>query len=287
LNVKISARDSVIRLAGAARSVAAAAEVIDRLRSRLASHPHLREQDVEDAIVDVLRPREEGQRPAPDHIDVYNGEVRVTPKTAGQKAYIEAVTTHDLTFCLGPAGTGKTYLAVALATSMLKHGKIKRVALVRPAVEAGEKLGYLPGDMQAKVNPYLRPIYDAMHDMMSFDQLRRLMQTDVIEVVPLAFMRGRTLNHAAIILDEAQNCTVAQMLMFLTRLGHGSKMIVTGDDSQVDLERGVQSGLIDAVRRLQGVPGIAIVRLDKADIVRHPLVQHIVHEYGQRDEGSR
>ena len=187
----------------------------------------------------------------------------------------------DLTFCLGPAGTGKTYLAVAVSISLLKQQKIKRVVLVRPAVEAGEKLGYLPGDLQAKVNPYLRPLFDAMHDMMTFDQLKRFMQNDIIEVVPLAFMRGRTLNNAAIILDEAQNATVPQMLMFLTRLGNHAKMIVTGDDSQSDLSRGEASGFIDAVRKLEGTPGISVVRLTQHDIVRHPLVQRIVEAYGR------
>lgn len=284
LNVKISARDSVIRLNGGARAVAAAAEVIDKLRAMLATRNTLQEQDVQDVIVEVLRPQAEDRDGEAGFISVYNNQVKVTPKTKGQTQYVHAVQTHDLTFCRGPAGTGKTYLAVALATAMLKQNRIKRVVLVRPAVEAGEKLGYLPGDMQAKVNPYLRPLFDAMHDMMSFDQIKRFMQNDVIEVVPLAFMRGRTLNHAAVILDEAQNCTVSQMLMFLTRLGQGSKMIVTGDDSQVDLDRGVQSGLTDAARRLSGIEGVAVVRLDKADIVRHPLVQHIVHVYGNKED---
>jgi phosphate starvation-inducible PhoH-like protein len=169
---------------------------------------------------------------------------------------------------------------VAVALSLLKAGKLKRIVLARPAVEAGEKLGYLPGDMQAKVNPYLRPLFDAMHDMMEFEQIKRFMLNDVIEVIPLAFMRGRTLNNAAIILDEAQNATPQQMLMFLTRLGHHSKMIVTGDDSQSDLADREKSGLVDAVRRLQGIEGIAVVRLTQADIVRHRLVTKIVGAYG-------
>ena len=208
----------------------------------------------------------------------------IHPKTDGQRKYVEAIFKHDLTFCVGPAGTGKTYLAVAVGVSLLKQNRIKRIVLVRPAVEAGEKLGYLPGDMQAKVNPYLRPLFDAMHDMMTFDQIKRFVQNDVIEVIPLAFMRGRTLSSAVIILDEAQNSTVSQMLMFLTRLGHDSKMIVTGDDSQVDLPAGQTSGVRDAARRLSGVEGIAVVRLSDTDIVRHPLVQNIVEAYG--DSGS-
>jgi phosphate starvation-inducible PhoH-like protein len=205
----------------------------------------------------------------------------IVPKKGGQRRYVEAIYEDDLAFCLGPAGTGKTYLAVAVSVSMLKHQKIKRIVLVRPAVEAGEKLGYLPGDLQAKVNPYLRPLFDAMHDMMTFEQIKRFMQNDVIEVIPLAFMRGRTLNNAAIILDEAQNATIAQMLMFLTRLGHHSKMIVTGDDSQSDLPDTEPGGFTDAVRRLEGTDGVSIVRLTRHDIVRHPLVQRVVDAYAR------
>jgi len=190
----------------------------------------------------------------------------------------------DLVFCTGPAGTGKTYLAVALAVHMLKHQRAKRLILVRPAVEAGEKLGFLPGDMQAKVNPYLRPLFDALHDMMEYDQIRRFMVNDLIEVIPLAFMRGRTLNDSVIILDEAQNTTVPQMLMFLTRMGHGAKMIVTGDDSQIDLPEGTASGLVDAMLRLAGIKGLAMVRLDQGDIVRHRLVQNIVQAYARSGE---
>jgi len=220
-------------------------------------------------------------------LDVFLPSITIAPKGKGQEEYVSAIQKHDLTLCLGPAGTGKTYLAVAVAVALLKHSVIKRIMLVRPAVEAGEKLGFLPGDMQAKVNPYLRPLFDAMHDMMSFDQIKRFMQNDVIEVAPLAFMRGRTLNHAVIILDEAQNATAAQMLMFLTRLGHRSKMIVTGDDSQSDLPNGEASGFRDAVRRLEGLPGVAVVRLTKVDIVRHSLVQRVVEAYGRESNTVR
>jgi phosphate starvation-inducible PhoH-like protein len=188
---------------------------------------------------------------------------------------------HDLVLCLGPAGTGKTYLAVAVAVHLLKRAQAKRIVLVRPAVEAGERLGFLPGDLQQKVNPYLRPLFDAMHDMMTFDQLKRFMVNDVIEVIPLAYMRGRTLNNAVIILDEAQNTTPQQMLMFLTRLGQHSKMIVTGDDSQVDLEPHQKSGLIDAVQRLGHCTGVSALRLNERDIVRHRLVQDIVARYAK------
>ena len=205
--------------------------------------------------------------------------VTIVPRTERQNAYVNAIWDSDLTLCLGPAGTGKTFLAVAVAVTLLKQQAIKRIVLVRPAVEAGEKLGYLPGDMQAKVNPYLRPLFDAMHDMMPFEQAKRFMHNDIIEIVPLAFMRGRTLNKAAVILDEAQNATSAQMLMFLTRLGHHSRMIVTGDDSQSDLGSGHDCGLVDAIAKLEGIEGIAVVRLTKEDIVRHAMVQRVVEAY--------
>ncbi len=284
LNVRISARDSVIRLSGNTKSVTAAAVVIERLQARIKNRQPLSERVVGNVIQDALGSNgniSEGQ--AGDRLEVYVSGATVSPRTAGQKQYLKAVQSNDLTLCLGPAGTGKTYLAVAFAVSMLKHNAIKRIVLVRPAVEAGEKLGYLPGDLQAKVNPYLRPLMDAMHDMMGFDQIKRFMQNDIIEVIPLAYMRGRTLNKALVILDEAQNTTVSQMLMFLTRLGNESKMLVTGDDSQVDLAKGTKSGLIDAAERLRGIEGIGLVYLTKTDIVRHPLVQNIVEVYGGSD----
>ena len=266
-------------LAGDSSIVGRAAEIIQQMQETVRHRGPMSDQEVADLILSASR-REEA---VTDRIDVFSRDLQVQPRTAGQRTYVEAIAKHDLVFCLGPAGTGKTYLAVAMAAHMLKLGAIKRIVLVRPAVEAGEKLGYLPGDLQAKVNPYLRPLLDAMHDMMGFDQLRRFMANDVIEVIPLAFMRGRTLNSSAIILDEAQNATVSQMLMFLTRLGHHSKMIVTGDDSQVDLEKPEQSGLVDAVGRLREVEGISVVRLTDQDIVRHRLVQNIVNAYGSRN----
>jgi len=221
-----------------------------------------------------------------DRLRVYAGGRRIEPRTANQRLYIEAIRDHDLVFGIGPAGTGKTYLAVAAAVHMLKSGRIRRLILVRPAVEAGEKLGFLPGDLEQKVNPYLRPLFDALHDMMDFATLKRFMLSDVVEVVPLAFMRGRTLNDAAIILDEAQNTTVGQMQMFLTRMGERSKMIVTGDTTQIDLPEPRASGLIDAARRLRRTPGVAFVTMERADIVRHELVQRIVDAYGRRDEDA-
>ncbi len=286
LGVRITARDAHVRLSGEAGAVGRAAAVIERLQGLLREHPCLSDEHITDAIADAAREDSEAAR-SPERIDVYAKHGTITPKTDGQRDYVRAIAEHDLVFCLGPAGTGKTYLAVAMAVSMLKASRIKRIVLVRPAVEAGEKLGFLPGDMQAKVNPYLRPLFDAMHDMMTFDQIKRFMQNDVIEVIPLAYMRGRTLNNSVVILDEAQNTTASQMLMFLTRLGHHSKMIVTGDDSQIDLADGRLSGLIDAVRRLRGIHGISVVRLHELDIVRHRLVQSIVGAYADgRGTGS-
>jgi phosphate starvation-inducible protein PhoH and related proteins len=279
LDVQIFARDSHVKITGSAKSVARAAAVLRKLQRLAAGDGHLTPTHVAEAIASAAV-EEEGE--TGELLDVFVPGQVIRAKTPGQQRYIEAIRTHDMVFCLGPAGTGKTYLAVAVAAHLLKHERMNRLVLVRPAVEAGEKLGFLPGDMQAKVNPYLRPLLDAMHDMMNFDQIQRFMSNDLIEIIPLAFMRGRTLNDCIIILDEAQNATVAQMLMFLTRMGHGSKVIVTGDDSQIDLPEGVTSGLVDARQRLAGIKGIAFVRLDKQDIVRHRLVQNIVEAYEKK-----
>jgi phosphate starvation-inducible PhoH-like protein len=208
------------------------------------------------------------------------GEVR--GRTPAQTRYLENMATHDITFGIGPAGTGKTYLAVACAVDALERSAVQRIVLTRPAVEAGEKLGFLPGDLGQKVDPYLRPLYDALHDLMGFEKVQKAFERQQIEIAPLAFMRGRTLNHAFVILDEAQNTTVEQMKMFLTRIGFGSKAVVTGDVSQIDLPRTELSGLIDAERVLKRVQGIAITRLSSADVVRHPLVARIVDAYDAR-----
>ncbi|MEW6249390.1 MAG: PhoH family protein [Planctomycetota bacterium] len=274
--VQIQARNTTVRILGDPPAVARAAAAVERLQEQLRHRSDLDADTVRD-VLDEVDDRE--GRTSPEQIAVFARDAQIVPKTDGQRHYLQAMLENDLVFCLGPAGTGKTYLAVAVAVSLLKHGETKRIVLVRPAVEAGEKLGFLPGDLQAKVNPYLRPLFDAMHDMMTFDQLKRFMVSDIIEVIPLAYMRGRTLNSAVVILDEAQNTTPSQMLMFLTRLGHHSKMIVTGDDSQVDLEPNQPSGLIDAVQRLRATPGVEIVRLTDMDIVRHRLVQAIVARY--------
>ncbi len=207
----------------------------------------------------------------------------IRPRTPGQARYLEALLSHDLVVGLGPAGTGKTYLAVAVGVSLLARGEIDRLILSRPAVEAGERLGFLPGDMKEKVDPYLRPLYDALHDMLPGEQIQRRIDEGVIEVAPLAFMRGRTLAHSYVILDEAQNCTPMQMKMFLTRLGEGARMAVTGDPTQTDLPDGQTSGLADARGILEGVEGVAIREFTDADVVRHPLVQRIVRAYAARD----
>ena len=276
-DVRISARDNAVRISGTSEAVQRAAHVIERIQDALRTRASLSDDFVTEVIEQATQ---DGHGSSESTIDVFLSSRTIVPRSDGQRAYLEAIRGNDLTCCVGPAGTGKTYLAVAESVSLLKRQKIERIVLVRPAVEAGEKLGYLPGDLQAKVNPYLRPLFDAMHDMMSFDQIRRFMQNDVIEVVPLAFMRGRTLNNAAIILDEAQNTTVSQMLMFLTRMGNHSKMIVTGDDSQSDLPEDEPSGFTDALDKLMGTESVAVVRLERSDIVRHVLVQRIVEAYG-------
>jgi phosphate starvation-inducible PhoH-like protein len=206
------------------------------------------------------------------------------PRTLRQKKYVDAMERHDLTFALGPAGTGKTFLATVLAVRMLTERKVERLILTRPAVEAGERLGFLPGDLQQKVDPYLRPLYDALHSLLGAEKTTVLLEKGVIEVAPLAYMRGRTLSDAFVILDEAQNTTPAQMRMVLTRLGERSRMVVTGDITQVDLPSTVQSGLVEASEVLEGVEGVAVCRLTAADVVRHPLVQRVVEAYARRDE---
>ena len=286
LDVQVFAREDQVKITGSAKSVSKAASVLQQLQQAIGRGQAIGESTVAEALAAGEQASGGG-----GGLDVYTAGQPVAPKTAGQQRYVEAMQSCDLVFCTGPAGTGKTYLAVATAVHMLKHQQSRRLILVRPAVEAGEKLGFLPGDMQAKVNPYLRPLFDALHDMMEYDQIRRFLVNDVIEVIPLAFMRGRTLNDSVIILDEAQNTTVLQMLMFLTRMGHGSKMIVTGDDSQVDLPEGTPSGLLDAKGRLTGIKGLAFVHLERQDIVRHRLVQNIVEAYASRgravDRSSR
>ncbi|HEC62844.1 MAG TPA: PhoH family protein [Candidatus Acetothermia bacterium] len=217
-----------------------------------------------------------------DVVQVTHWGETIRPKTAGQRRYVAAIHQHDVVFAIGPAGTGKTYLAVAVALGYLKRGEVKRIVLTRPAVEAGEELGFLPGDIMQKVNPYLRPLYDAIYDMIPVSEFEKYLSTGRVEIAPLAFMRGRTLNHAFVILDEAQNTTHTQMKMFLTRLGFDSKAVITGDITQVDLE-GRVSGLTEVQDILAGIPGIAFVYLDRRDVVRHPLVKAIIEAYEKNE----
>ncbi|HEX8876974.1 MAG TPA: PhoH family protein [Phycisphaerales bacterium] len=304
LGISVSARDTVVHLRGERTPVTIGRRVLERLNEAAEDTKTLTRQQVmdlisEESISEDKRGRVGGSDAFDDptmtaapledwdgRLAVFSAGRPVKPKTINQQAYIEAIRDHDLVFCVGPAGTGKTYLAVAAAVHLLKTDRCRKLILVRPAVEAGEKLGYLPGDLQAKVNPYLRPLLDGLHDMMDFGTIQRFMASDVIEVVPLAYMRGRTLNHAVIILDEAQNTTKGQMKMFLTRLGHGSKMIVTGDTTQIDLPDPRESGLIDAVRRLNRTNGVGFSQLTKIDVVRHPIVQRIIEAYGDEDEAQ-
>jgi phosphate starvation-inducible PhoH-like protein len=222
-----------------------------------------------------------------DRIQTSSKKPSVSPKTLGQKKYLDAIRQHDVTFGIGPAGTGKTYLAMAMAVSALKEEKTSRIILTRPAVEAGEALGFLPGDLYEKITPYLRPLYDALQDMLPADEIQKYMERNVIEIAPLAYMRGRTLNNAFIILDEAQNATGEQMFMFLTRLGLNSKAVITGDETQVDLPTQKRSGLVEAHRALRGTEGIGIVEFTRRDVVRHPLVQRIIAAYEEHRGKAR
>jgi len=210
----------------------------------------------------------------------------ITARTATQRAYVQAIRAHDIVFGVGPAGTGKTYLAVAMAVAALRRGDVRRIVLTRPAVEAGEKLGFLPGDLAEKIDPYLRPLFDALHDALTAERVQKMLEKRIIEIAPLAFMRGRTLSEAFILLDEGQNTTREQMKMFLTRLGHGARMVVTGDPSQVDLPNKRQSGLAHALDVLQGVPGVAVVPFGAADVVRHPVVAAVVQAYERAEAGD-
>ena len=282
LNVQMDSFGNQIKISGLPDKVELASKTFTSLYQQLSSQDN--QDDISAILVDdVLRQTENGVNPATTPIDkslfATTWKKKIFPRTAGQAAYFKLLRDHEVVFGLGPAGTGKTYMAVAWAVDFLKRRQVERIILSRPAVEAGERLGFLPGDMKEKVDPYLRPLYDALYDMMPSDKVDRMMANGEIEIAPLAFMRGRTLSNAFVIIDEAQNTTPVQMKMVLTRLGEDSRMAITGDLSQIDLPSGQLSGLSDAVNRLDGVKGIGITRLSGEDVVRHPVVARILKAY--------
>jgi len=280
LGVKATSREGWIKLEGRAEDIERARQMFQLLEASAKSGSPVRSREFAHAL-NVIK--HEGVSALQDlyaeRIHTSSKKAHVTPKTLGQKQYIEAIRTHDVTLGIGPAGTGKTYLAMAMAVSALREEKVSRIILTRPAVEAGEALGFLPGDLYEKISPYLRPLHDALHDMLPAEEIQRHTERGVVEIAPLAYMRGRTLNHAFVILDEAQNSTAEQMFMFLTRLGINSKAVITGDVTQIDLPPHKQSGLLEAQRALRHTEGIALVEFQKRDVVRHPLVQRIIAAY--------
>ena len=287
LDVRLGARGETVTVDGSPTDVDIAARVLEELYSLGEQGYHLSSMDVGRAIDILVR------EPDTDLVEIFSDEVfsskhaqTISPKGLSQKRYVDAIRKNDVVFGIGPAGTGKTYLAMAMALAAYFDKNVKRIILTRPAVEAGESLGFLPGDLAEKVNPYLRPLYDALHDMVDIDKAERMIERGTVEVAPLAFMRGRTLNDAFIIFDEAQNATSAQVKMFLTRIGFNSKAVITGDITQIDLPSHRRSGLVEALQLLEGIEGIAFCRFTKHDVVRHPLVQKIISAYDDRDEES-
>jgi phosphate starvation-inducible PhoH-like protein len=280
LDIKATTRDGWIKLEGSDDAIARAKQVFQLLEASLKSGHPVKGRDFSHALNVV---QNEGVNALKDlyaeRIQTSTKKANVVPKTVGQKKYVEAIRSHDVSFGIGPAGTGKTYLAMAMAVAALREEKVSRIILTRPAVEAGEALGFLPGDLYEKIDPYLRPLLDALHDMMPAEDILKNRERGIIEIAPLAYMRGRTLNHAFIILDEAQNATAEQMFMFLTRLGYSSKAVITGDVTQIDLPPNKKSGLVEASHALREVDGIALIEFGKRDVVRHQLVQRIISAY--------
>lgn len=283
LDVSIVTRGESVSLTGDADRVNLVSQILDKLMLLIRRGIMITQRDVLYAI-------QMANKGTLDYfVNLYDEEIgknvkgkAIRIKTLGQRQYVEAIKKHDLVFGIGPAGTGKTYLAVVMAVNALKNGQVNKIILTRPAVEAGESLGFLPGDLKEKVDPYLRPLYDALHDVFGAEHTGRLMERGTIEIAPLAYMRGRTLDDAFVILDEAQNTTLAQMKMFLTRLGFGSKMVITGDQTQIDLPKGAKSGLIGAEEILKDVKGISFIFLEQSDVVRHPLVARIIEAYEKK-----
>lgn len=281
--LRIMARDNVVRVLGDEEQMAAFEEATEKLRTHVMQFNSLKEED----ILDIVKGRRMTDK-LPDDVVVYSMSGRpIKARTQNQRKLIEAYAKNDMVFAVGPAGTGKTYLSIALAVKALKEKQAKKIILSRPAVEAGEKLGFLPGDMRDKIDPYLQPLYDALEDMLPQVKLQDMMEKNVIQIAPLAFMRGRTLNDAVVILDEAQNTTPAQIRMFLTRMGWNTKMIITGDMTQIDLPHSQKSGLIEALHILNNVEGIGVVNFDRSDIVRHKLVTRIVNAYEEFDKAMK
>src|SRR5688572_8207758 len=280
LDVNIARRGEHFSISGKPARAKLAAKLLERFYAR--ADDTISIEDVQLGLIEASA-ESHGEKPAEAAPILITRKPDLHGRTPHQVDYLNNILTHDITFSIGPAGTGKTYLAVACAVDALERDSVKRIVLVRPAVEAGERLGFLPGDMAQKVDPYLRPLYDALYDLMGFDKVARMFERGAIEIAPLAFMRGRTLNHSFVILDEAQNTTPEQMKMFLTRIGFGSKAVVTGDVTQIDLARGQRSGLVEARQVLKKVRGIAFTRFGTEDVVRHPLVQRIVNAYETRE----
>ncbi len=283
LGVRVGQRGTELHVSGPDDAVGATAKLLEQLTNRLETGRPVFSDDVENAIKVLGRHGDEGLKALNGPAILTQRGRSIAPRGLAQVEYLELIRSHDVVFGVGPAGTGKTYLAMAMAVSALLERKVRKIVLARPAVEAGEKLGFLPGDLAEKVNPYLRPLYDALDDMMESERAATLIEQGVIEVAPLAFMRGRTLNDCFAILDEAQNTTVEQMKMFLTRLGHHSKAVVTGDVTQIDLPAGKASGLVHAQGILEGVNGIAFAHFTEVDVVRHPVVQEVINAYSRDD----
>ena len=291
LPITVSARHGTLRLSGEKETVEEAAGVLQGLLALVREGVTISQEHVQrhlgTARLKALADRGGGTEERRTSLKIDGEPIENICRSPGQETYVRAILKNDLVFCIGPAGTGKTFLAVRMAINYLRSGEIRKIILCRPAVEAGEKLGFLPGDFQAKINPYLRPLYDALNDLLDYDQVKRFIEREIIEVIPLAFMRGRTLNHSFIILDEAQNTTNPQMKMFLTRMGEKTKIVVNGDITQTDLPEGVTSGLMQARAILPDVPGIRWVELHREDIVRHPLVRRIVEAYEVFEGGPK
>jgi len=280
LDVKVTTRDGWVRFEGQSEQVGRAKKVFEQLEHARQNGVSIRKHEFSYALRSVKEDDQSGLNGLVD-TKIFCSPRRppVMAKTNGQRAYIESIKAHDMTFGIGPAGTGKTYLAMAMAISALKKEEVHRIILTRPAVEAGEALGFLPGDLQDKILPYLRPLYDALHDMLDMEEVQKYIDRGVIEIAPLAYMRGRTLNRAFVVLDEAQNTTTEQMFMFLTRLGADSKCVITGDQTQIDLPANKRSGLIEALHALKEVSGIAFCQFEESDVIRHELVQSIIRAY--------